>query len=217
MEENSERTGNKANNVKDECASTSHKFTRDEINAVLLESSSSLNKNIQSIIEDHSGNYCSISDIHNSTYKDVLSVIFDVIFDTPNYKKQVSLIDSILDSSPCFFHALLFHFTIEHFKGIPTDRKDKFYYLIKRTFNRVPLEYLLEIKDWDVAEYIWSMVENKNELEDWDDHRFIRYVISCKPFILKSIKIKLDRNIVRGCLDEPMSSQAREALYRLSE
>lgn len=216
MTENSEGVGSvRMDNpgVGGKCANFSHKFRRDEICGILLRASSSLGENMQSIIR----NYSSSLDAHSSTCEDVLSAVFDLILDTPNYGKQVALIDSILDSSPYVFHALLFHFTVANFKGIPTDRKDKFYYLIKRTFNRMSLEYILEIKDWEVAGYIWSVAQEKSMFEDWDEHRFIKYVVGCKPFILESIKIKLSRNIVKEYLDNPMSSHNREALYRLSE
>lgn len=149
-----------------------------------------------------------------SSNYDAVAGIFDLIMDTPGYKKQVAVIDSVLSSLPPLLHALLFHFTAEQLSRIPTDRKDKFFYLLGKTLKTVSLDYVCGVSDPEVAVYVWGLVSDKHVFSDWDDRVFVRYVVGCKPFILRSIKgIKIDKGIVKEYLDLPMNSRNREALH----
>lgn len=140
---------------------------------------------------------------------------FEEIFETASFKKQITLIDSILESNSLSFHSVLFHYTVISYKKIPTDRKDKFLYLIKKTFKMVDFEYILGIENEEVLGYIFSLVENKNEFSDWNDEKFVEFAMKAKPFIFSDIKIRIDRKSIN--FDKEMNIYNREILYRISE
>lgn len=145
-----------------------------------------------------------------------VSRILELIMETPNYKRQVVLIDSILSSFPLLLHALLFHATVQMFPSIPTDRKDKFFYLLKRTLPTLSFEYVCGIPVPEVSVYVWSLVEDKTLFLDWDDRMFIEYVIREKPFILKNMKhIRIERKVIEKYLNIPMHPKNREMLYNM--
>ena len=71
--------------------------------------------------------------------------VFYLIWSTPVYKNQTLLIDFILSNTPIVFHSLLFKYVVLHFEEIETDRKDKFFYFLKKIFLN------LEIKNENFA------------------------------------------------------------------
>lgn len=150
-------------------------------------------------------------------YHTMVPPTFYLIWATPSFKKQVALVDSILGSTPEPFHTLLLHYVIKHFGAISTDRKDKFYYLIKKTFHKLSFQEITEIQDLEVQEYVWKIIDSdRSTVNDWDDELFLRFLSSAKPFIAAIFKnIRIEEQKVKRYIDLPVSPKNREALYRL--
>lgn len=153
--------------------------------------------------------------IDNTIDSSLVDKIYSVIFVTPNFKKQVALIDRILSESPKPFHRNLLNSVILNFKNIPSDRKDKFFYLIKKTLNLMPFEYILKIEDKEVQCYIWKNVITE-KLADWDDRMFIEFVMKSEAYLVGCIgKFKIEKTLVEEYLEKDMGVKQREYLYSL--
>jgi hypothetical protein len=150
-------------------------------------------------------------------YSVLVPPTFHLIWTTPSFKKQVALIDSILDSTAEPFHRLLLSHVIKNFGAIPTDRKDKFYYLVKKTFHTLSFAEIIAIEDLEVQEYVWKIIDtDRAVVVDWSDELFLRFLSSAKPFIAATINnIRIEEEKVREYIDLPIHSKNREALYRL--
>lgn len=153
----------------------------------------------------------------NSVDSNLTEAVFFIILNTPNYKKQVALIDVIVSCSSQKFKLMLLNYTISNFWALSTDRKDKFYYLIGRTFNILGFRDILGINDLEIQEFIWSRINaDRSIIKDWDDDLFLEFLIGCKPFVASLIsKIKIPRNKVQKYIDLPMNPKNRATLYGL--
>jgi len=154
---------------------------------------------------------------NNNMDSSLTEAVFFIILNTPNYKKQVALIDAIISCSSQNFKLMLLNHTISNFWALPTDRKDKFYYLIGRTFNILGFRDILAITDLEIQEFIWSRINaDRSIVRDWDDDLFLEFLTRCKPFVASLIsKIKIPRNKVQKYIDLPMNPKNRATLYGL--
>lgn len=150
-------------------------------------------------------------------YSLLVAPVFYLIWTTPIFKRQIALVDTILDSTDEVFHILLLRHVIRNFRTVSTDRKDKFYYLIKRTFSKLSFRDIIEIDDLEVLEYVWGIIDkDRSVVKDWDDEMFLSFLSSVKPFIAETIyNIRIEKEKVEKYIDLAHHSKNREALYRL--
>lgn len=143
--------------------------------------------------------------------------IFFIIFSTPNYKRQVLLIDSILASCNDDLKIRLLNHIISNFNSIPFDRKDKFYYFLGCTFFLLEFRKIVEIEDLEVQNFIWKKInEDRKVIRDWEDSVFLNFISTCKPFIAKCINnIKISETLVREYIEKDIHPINREILYSL--
>lgn len=150
-------------------------------------------------------------------YPALVGPVFYLIWTTPTFKRQVALVDTILDSTDEAFHILLLRHVIRNFKTVSTDRKDKFYYLIRETFGKLSFAEIIGIDDLEVQEYVWGMINrDRTAVKDWDDEMFLGFLSKAKPFIAEVIdNIRIEKEKVEKYIDLANHSKNREALYRL--
>lgn len=157
-----------------------------------------------------------LSQISEDQYSFVTPHIYYLIWSTPVFKIQVGLINSILENSSKGFHALLLHHVVLNFHKISTDRKDKFFYFLKKAFTVMSFSYILNIQNLEVLGFLLEQIKSKDIFQDWSDILFIDFISNCKPFLLESIQdIKIDENLVRPNLDKAKNPKNRDALYKL--
>jgi hypothetical protein len=147
----------------------------------------------------------------------LIEITLVIIFNTSNYERQVKLINSILNLTNESFQKILLNEIISTFKDIPSNRKDKFFYYISKTYLILDLNEMLNVKDLEVLQYLMKMVNvNKNEVKNWDDTVFLNFLVNTKPFIAKEIKnIKIEKEKVQPFLELQMNKMNREVLYDL--
>lgn len=198
-------------------------FSKDQVQ-ILEKSPLSISQSTQEIIsllgfvndcESYNFAISRINQIQEQELSTIVPAIFYLIWSTPIFKVQVELIDRILSNSPRSFHALLFDYICSNFNSISTDRKDKFFYFLKKVFSTMSLSYILGIENVEVLGFLLLKIE-KSMFNDWSDALFLEFVANCKPFILENIQnIKIDEKAVRLCLKEVTNPKNREALYKL--
>lgn len=157
-----------------------------------------------------------LANIPEYQYPLLVQPIYYLIWITPVFKKQIDLITSILDNSPRIFHSLLFHHVVVNFDSISTDRKDKFFFLLKKIFPLMSFSYILGIQNYQVLGYLLEQITSKEIFLDWSDSLFLEFLSTCKPFLCTSVqKIKIDEQLVRKYLDRTTNPKNRDALYSL--
>lgn len=158
--------------------------------------------------------------MHSDLLEEIREIYYR-IWNTPNFKKQKALVDEILQEIPVEFQNLLLHHVIVNFDKIETDRKDKFYYLIKKIIQdneQTTLEYILNIKSTDALGYILTIIneENKKIISKWDDKLFIEFISKCKPLFLPMISedFKFEEEVLKKYIEMPIDQLNREKLYK---
>lgn len=146
----------------------------------------------------------------------LIDIIFTVIYNTSNFKRQTKLINDILNvTSESFYRALLTK-VIKDFDEIPVNRRDKFFYLISKTYKILSLEEVLNVKKLDVLQYLIGIID-KN-IKGWNDEIFLRFLIETKPYVASEVKnIKINKNIVETYLKNRMCKINRTILYSIMD
>ncbi|KAM0679826.1 hypothetical protein GINT2_001998 [Glugoides intestinalis] len=161
-----------------------------------------------------------ISFLKSLNIEEAIQEAFYLIWNTPNFKRQCALIDTIFSETTTEFHFLLLNHVIVNFNNIATDRRDKFFYLIKKALFLAPIDYLLAIKSSAVMVYILKFIndENKKYIDGWNDRQFVEYIAKCKSFLLECIdltSLTIDKGVIQEFIERSINQKNREALYKL--
>lgn len=105
----------------------------------------------------------------------------------PKFKAQKSFIDELLSRTDTNFHSTLFSLTVKRWPEIQSDRKDKFYYLIKRLILAKPLDLdrikcLFQLSPPCLRNYaikiVLSTLDSRN---DQEEEFLAEFISKCDP------------------------------------
>lgn len=155
-------------------------------------------------------------EIKTTEREDLVSALFYLILTTPGFRKQVALINDILDSTGSDVQIALLDYAIAHFHAVKSDRKDKFFYLMDRCFSLLSFKELLAIKDLEVLEHACKFINN-NKPSDWDDALFLGFLAGCQPWLCARFdNIRVGEELVRPILKRKgIAEENRRALLGL--
>jgi hypothetical protein len=148
---------------------------------------------------------------------DRIYTYYQIIWKTSGYKRQVDVVDRIVQVCNEDEERQLLQYVVENFEKIEMDRRDKFYYLIRRTYCRLSFEEMISVRNNDVLVFLCREL-NRNKCTDWNDDVFLRFIVGCKPWIAGLFSdVKIDERTVRPyILSYPnIPCENKCALYRL--
>lgn len=121
------------------------------------------------------------------------------IWRLPKWKKQVNVIQTIIDNLPSGLFVPLLKLVSYKLDEVASDRKDKFYYLLGLLLDRIEidksnLETILTYSGDSTLSYYWRIILTKLDLEDKEVKRFLlEYTAYCPPHLLSLFEgVQLD-------------------------
>lgn len=149
--------------------------------------------------------------------KSVSETLYYIIWATPVYSHQIILIDAIIRLVFDNGQRDLADYVIENFITIEPDRRDKFYYLLSKSWHLYSFHELLSINDQDVLEAVAKHLNNSERPVDWEDTMFLDFLCKCKPWIAAIFtEIRISKIKVKEYLKKiEIHKENREALFRL--
>lgn len=151
----------------------------------------------------------------NGCVDQLVDALYYLIWSTPVFKKQVALVDAILNDCGESVHRQLVSLVIERFPEIRTDRRDKFYYLISKSFHLITFTEMLAFADTGLLEYSCTYINNCKPA-DWDDILFLEFFVSCPAWLCDIFSsVRIAEPIVRPYFERNMPAANRKALYKL--
>ncbi|KAI4292618.1 hypothetical protein PAPHI01_1892 [Pancytospora philotis] len=152
---------------------------------------------------------------NESAMEQLTEELFDLIWRTPTFKKQVALIDSILENCGLPAQQRLLSLVLARFASIRSDRKDKFYYFIDRSIHLLSFADLLGAEDSGLLLFFCKHL-NKNRPADWDDGLFLEFLARSQPWVCELFdEVRVPEAAVRPLLNRNLPIENRRALYGL--
>lgn len=146
----------------------------------------------------------------------VVEALYQLIWRTAGFRRQTVIIDKIIESISGEYHNRLMKSIIGRFADIESDRRDKFYYLLDRSWGLMGFGEMLGLCDSDV---IGAMIRHINRARpaDWDDRAFLEFFSYCKPCYCGLLSdVKMEERLVREYLARTdIADENRVALYGL--
>jgi len=148
------------------------------------------------------GNLELLRETPSDNASEISSALFDRILSTAGWKAQCSLVDEIFDFSNSELLKALFCKIVAAFGTIPVDRRDKFYYFLKKGHFLLPFEEVLKIENLDVLDYLCSVMTQENR-DDWDNAVLLEFISTCRPWMCRHFE-RLDFKGTAPEISEPM-------------
>ena len=150
-------------------------------------------------------------DIHNGPVSDIHQALWTVA----GFKNQVYFVDAIYERMSRERYRLLMDYTVAVFHTVETDRRDKYFYLLKRGIELFSLSDILRIENSEALDYCCRFL-SPQRTPGWSDELVVEYLCRCPSWVLyRFAEFKISEKLVRQHINKEMPDVNRRALYGL--